>query len=155
MSDPSPRPLRIAVGSDHAGFHARQTVMATLRELGVEVQDLGTETETSCDYPDYAVQVAQRVARKEADFGVLCCGTGIGMSIAANKVAGIRAAVCHNDFTCEMARRHNDANVLCLGGRVVDDPTIAALVRLFLRTPFEGGRHLRRVKEIADLDRGR
>jgi len=155
MPDPAPRPLRIAVGSDHTGFQAKQKAIETLRQLGCEVQDLGTDGEASTDYPDFARQVADRVARKEADYGVLCCGTGIGMSIAANKVAGIRAAVCHNDFTCEMARRHNDANVLCLGGRVLDERQVDALVRLFLRTPFEGGRHLRRVRKIGDLDRGR
>ena len=155
MSDPAARPTRVAVGSDHAGFRAKQKAIEVLRELGCEVQDLGTDSEASTDYPDYAVQVAQRVARKEADYGVLCCGTGIGMSITANKVPGIRAAVCHNDFTCEMARRHNDANVLCMGGRVLDDRGVEALVRLFLRTPFEGGRHSRRIRKIADLDRGR
>jgi len=147
--------MKVAVGSDHAGYRAKLKVIDTLRELGCQVDDVGTHTEASCDYPDFAVEVARRVGRKQADRGVLCCGTGIGMSMAANKAPGVRAAVCHNVFTCEMARRHNDANVLCLGGRVLDEHTLAELVRLFLRTPFEGGRHRRRVKKIVNLDRAR
>ena len=145
--------MKIAIGSDHAGLEAKNKVIEALRELDVPFDDLGTHTEASCDYPDFAVAVASRVSRKEADFGILSCGTGIGMSMAANKVPGVRAAVCHNNYTCEMARRHNNANVLCLGARVLDDATLKALVRLFLRTPFEGGRHARRVKKIDSLDR--
>jgi ribose 5-phosphate isomerase B len=145
--------MKIAVGSDHAGLHAKQKIIEVLHELGCEVDDVGTQTEASCDYPDFATAVAEQVSRKDADFGILSCGTGIGMSMTANKIPGIRAAVCHNNFTTEMARRHNDANVLCVGGRVLGEATIAALVRLFLRTPFEGGRHTRRVKKINDLDR--
>jgi ribose 5-phosphate isomerase B len=145
--------MKVAIGSDHAGLPAKQTVAEVLQQLGCEVDDLGTQTEASCDYPDFAAAVANKVAQKKADFGILCCGTGIGMSMAANKVPGVRAAVCHNTFTTEMARRHNDANVLCLGARVLDDPTLRSLVRLFLQTPFEAGRHARRVKKINDLDR--
>jgi ribose 5-phosphate isomerase B len=145
--------MKVAVGSDHAGYSAKLKAIEALRELDCEVNDLGTDTEASCDYPDYAIAVAQQVARKQADLGILCCGTGIGMSMTANKVPGVRAAVCHNNFTCEFARRHNDANVLCLGGRVLDDATIRTLVRLFVRTPFEAGRHARRVKKINNLDR--
>ena len=145
--------MRIAVGSDHAGLNAKQAALDALADLDCEVEDVGTHTEASCDYPDFAVAVAERVSRKDADFGILCCGTGIGMSMTANKVPGVRAAVCHNNYTCEMARRHNDANVLCLGARVVDDATIRALVGLFVRTPFDGGRHARRVRKIDGLDR--
>ncbi len=145
--------MKVAIGSDHAGLDAKQKIIEALRELDVEFDDVGTHTEASCDYPDFALAVADKVSRKEADFGILCCGTGIGMSMTANKVPGVRAALCHNNFTCEMARRHNDANILCLGGRVLDEATLKALVRLFLRTPFEAGRHTRRVKKIDNLDR--
>lgn len=145
--------MKVAIGSDHAGLDAKQKIIEILRELDVELDDVGTHTEASCDYPDFALAVADKVSRKEADFGILCCATGIGMSMTANKVPGVRAALCHNNFTCEMARRHNDANILCLGGRVLDEATLKALVRLFLRTPFEAGRHTRRVKKIDNLDR--
>ena len=147
--------MKAAVGSDHAGYKAKVKAIEVLRELGWDIDDVGTHSEASCDYPDFAIQVAERVARQEADIGVLCCGTGIGMSMAANRVPGILAAVCHNEFTCEMARRHNDANVLCLGGRVVDEKGVEELVRLFVNTPFEGGRHLRRVRKIIGAERTR
>ena len=147
--------MKIAIGSDHRGLDLKQKVIKLVTEAGHEYKDFGAYSEASVDYPNVAEVVGKAVASGKYEFGILICGTGIGMSMAANKVGGVRAAVCHNDFTCEMARRHNDANVLCLGGRVLDDPTIAALVRLFVRTPFEGGRHLRRVKKISDLDRGR
>ena len=145
--------MKVAVGSDHAGLKAKRRAIEVLQALGCEVDDVGTHTEASCDYPDFAVEVAHRVARKEADYGLLCCGTGLGMSIAANKVPGIRAAACHNDFTAEMARRHNDANVLCMGERVVDDRAIGEIVRRFFHTTFDGGRHNRRLKKIADIER--
>ena len=147
--------MKVAIGSDHAGYKAKQRAIETLRGLDIAVSDVGTHSEASCDYPDFAFEVAQRVARKEADVGVLICGTGIGMAMVANKVPGIRAAVVHNDFTCEMARRHNNANVLCMGGRVLDDRRVEDLVRLFLKTPFQGGRHNRRLRKIVNLDRAR
>ena len=147
--------MKVAVGSDHAGYPAKLKAIEALRELGCDVEDVGTHTEESCDYPDYAVAAAQAVVRKEADLGVLCCGSGIGMSITANKVPGIRAALCHNAYTAQMARAHNDANVLCLGGRVLDEATLKELVRVFLSTAFEGGRHARRVAKMNDLDRAR
>jgi ribose 5-phosphate isomerase B len=146
--------MKVAVGSDHAGYPAKLKAIGVLRQLGCEIDDVGTHSaEASCDYPDFAVEVARRVAGKRADRGVLCCGTGIGMSIAANKVPGVRAALCYNDFTTEMARRHNDANILCLGARTLDDRAIEDIVRRFLRTPFDGGRHSRRLKKIADIQR--
>ena len=145
--------MKAAVGSDHAGYTAKLKAIEVLKDLGCEVEDVGTHSEASCDYPDFALAVAERVAHGDAEIGVLCCGTGIGMSMAANKVHGVRAGVCHNDFTCEMTRRHNDANVLCLGSRVVDDRMVENLVRLFVHTPFEGGRHQRRVRKIDDIDR--
>ncbi len=147
--------MKVAIGSDHAGYKAKQRAIEALRELGVEVDDVGTHSEASCDYPDYAFEVAQRVSRKQADVGVLICGTGIGMSITANKVRGVRAACVHSDLTCEMARRHNDANVLCMGARVLDDRQVQDLVRQFLRIPFDGGRHTRRIRKITNLDRAR
>lgn len=145
--------MKVAIGSDHAGRPARLRAIEVLRQLGCEVEDVGTHSDASCDYPDYAVEVARRVATRQADLGVLCCGTGIGMSITANKVPGIRAALCHNDYTAEMARRHNDANVLCMGARVVDDRALEDIVRRFIRTPYDGGRHTRRLKKIADIER--
>lgn len=145
--------MKVAVGSDHAGRPAKLRAIEVLRELGCEVDDVGTHTDASCDYPDYAAEVARRVAGRQADLGVLCCGTGLGMSITANKVPGIRATVCCSDFMAEMARRHNDANVLCLGSRVLDERMIGELVRRFVRTPFDGGRHTRRLRKIADLER--
>ncbi len=145
--------MKVAVGSDHAGLSAKLRAIEALKGLGCEVEDVGTHTDASCDYPDFAAEVARRVAAKQADLGVLCCGTGIGMSIAANKVPGIRAAACHSDYTAEMARRHNDANVLCIGARVVDERLVAHLVRRFVHTPFDGGRHARRVKKITAIER--
>ena len=145
--------MKVAVGSDHAGLSAKLRAVEALEQLGCEVEDVGTYSDASVDYPDYAVEVARRVATQQAELGVLCCGTGLGMSIAANKVPGIRAAVCHNDFTAEMARRHNDANVLCMGARVLDDRMIGEIVRRFVRTPFDGGRHTRRIKKIAGIER--
>jgi ribose 5-phosphate isomerase B len=145
--------MKVAVGSDHAGLPAKLRAIETLKQLGHEVEDVGTHTDASCDYPDYAAAVARRVAARQADLGVLCCGTGLGMSIAANKVPGIRAAVCHSDYTAEMARRHNDANVLCMGGRVLDERAVDQVVRRFVATPFDGGRHTRRLRKIAEIER--
>ncbi|MBM4035036.1 MAG: ribose 5-phosphate isomerase B [Planctomycetes bacterium] len=145
--------MKVAVGSDHAGLPAKVHAVKALQELGCEVDDVGTSGDASVDYPDFALEVARRVAARQADLGVLCCGTGIGMSISANKVPGIRAANCHNDYTAEMARRHNDANVLCLGSRVLDERAVAELVRRFIRTPFDGGRHTRRINKISDIER--
>lgn len=145
--------MKVVVGSDHAGRPAKLRAIETLRQLGCEVEDVGTHSDASVDYPDFGAEVARRVAARQADLGVLCCGTGIGMSITANKVPGIRAALCHNDYTAEMARRHNDANILCIGARVLDERTIDEVVRRFIRTPFDGGRHARRIKKIADIER--
>lgn len=137
--------MRIAVGADHAGWETKDRIVRFLREQGHEVDDLGTSSGASVDYPRYAYLVARRVASGEADRGVLVCGTGIGMSIAANRVAGARAAVCHDEFTAKMAREHNDANVLCLGGRVVAPERALALAEIFVTTGFGEGRHAPRV----------
>jgi len=144
--------MKIAVGSDHAGLSAKNQVVETLRLAGHDVIDVGTNTEERVDYPDYALAVAKQILTGDAEMGVLCCGTGLGMSMTANKVPAIRAAVCHNVYTAEMARRHNDANVLCLGSRVLDDPTVDTVVSTFVDTPFDGGRHEGRVEKINAVD---
>jgi len=144
--------MKIAIGSDHAGFRAKEALKASLAQAGYVLEDVGTRTEESCDYPDFAIKVADTVAKKTADKGIILCGTGIGSSIAANKVAGVRAALVHDGFTAEMSRRHNDANVLCLGARVLADERIRDLARLWLETPFDGGRHDRRVGKIMEYD---
>jgi ribose 5-phosphate isomerase B len=144
---------RIVVASDHAGLALRAEVVKVARELGGEVEDLGPAGGESVDYPDYARRVAEAVVAGRGRLGVLVCGTGIGMSIAANKVRGIRAAVCTTELEARMARAHNDANMLCLGERVVGLGLGAAIVKAFLEAPFEGGRHERRVRKIAELER--
>ena len=143
--------MRIAAGSDHAGFNLKQELVGALRELGHEVDDVGTHAATSCDYPDYAVQVAQRVAGGAADWGLLVCGTGQGMAMTANKVAGVRAAVVSDSFSARMARLHNDANVLCVGVRVVGPGLAREILDAWMGASFEGGRHQRRVDKIDGL----
>ena len=144
---------RIIAGSDHAGLVLRAEVVRVAREKGFEVEDLGPFSGDSVDYPDYARKVAEAVAAGRARFGVLVCGTGIGMSIAANKVKGVRAAHCGNELEARMARAHNDANVLCLGERVLGLGLGAAVVTAFLEQSFEGGRHQRRVDKIGALEK--
>lgn len=140
--------MRVLVASDHAGFELKGVVASYARECGHEVIDLGPATSDAVDYPDYAHLVARRVAVGEADRGVLICGTGIGMAIAANRHRGVRAALCCDAFTAEAARRHNDANVLCLGGRTTTAEAAVQILDIFLSTPFDGGRHQRRVEKI-------
>jgi ribose 5-phosphate isomerase B len=141
--------MKIAIGSDHAGLSLKQALLAEgLSEH--EVVDVGTHDPTSTDYPIYAFKVARLVASGEADFGVLVCGTGIGMAIAASQVPGVRAAVCTSEYMARMARAHNDANVLCLGGRVVGPGQAIAILEAFLKTKFEGGRHERRLRMIEE-----
>jgi RpiB/LacA/LacB family sugar-phosphate isomerase len=144
--------MKVSIGADHAGAEAKDALAAALKERGHEVVDRGTHGGASVDYPDFAAQVARDVSGGAAERGILVCGTGIGMAMAANKVAGIRAAVCHDEFTARMARRHNDANVLCLGARVLPSSRIAELSLQFLDEPFDGGRHARRVEKIAALE---
>jgi ribose 5-phosphate isomerase B len=145
--------VRIVAGSDHAGLALRAEAVKVAREAGFQVEDLGPFSGDSVDYPDYAREVAGRVARGSARLGILVCGTGIGMSIAANKVRGVRAAHCGSEFEARMARLHNDANVLCIGERVVGLGLGAAIVRAFLETAFEGGRHARRVEKLKDMEK--
>ncbi len=144
--------MRIAIGADHAGYALKETLVAYMRERGLEVLDFGTHSSDSVDYPDYARAVAEAVARGDADFGVLICGTGVGMSIAANKVPGIRAAAVSDVYSARMSRAHNDANILCMGGRVVGPGLAIEILETWLRTPFEGGRHARRLEKIRQLE---
>lgn len=135
----------IAIGADHAGVFMKNDLKKMLEEKGYEVKDFGTFTDESCDYPVYAKAVSEAVASGEYEKGILVCGTGIGMSMAANKTDKIRAAVCTDEKSVEMTRRHNDANVLCLGARIIDGKTAEKLVDIFLSTEFEGGKHQRRI----------
>ena len=144
--------MKIAFGSDHAGYEYRQMLMAHARELGHEVIDYGTFSKESCDYPVYGHAVGAAVANGEADRGILVCGTGVGMAIAANKVRGIRACCCSDSFSARMTRAHNDANILTFGERVVGQGLALELVDAFLTTEFEGGRHQRRVDLITALE---
>jgi ribose 5-phosphate isomerase B len=143
---------RIALAADHAGFHVKETIREFLETAGYPVDDLGTWSEESVDYPDYAKAVGDHVASHNDVFGIAVCGTGIGMSIAANKVPGIRAAVAHNVDTARLAREHNDANVLAMGGRIVSGAQAIEMVQTFLNTTFVGGRHARRVEKISQIE---
>ena len=145
--------MRIAIGSDHRGVAARQRLAGLLERLGNEVIDCGSLGEEPVDYPDVAADVARRVSAGTADRGILLCCTGVGMAIAANKVAGVRAATCQDEVTAEMSRRHNDLNVLCLAAEMLGADMQEKVVRTWLSTPFEGGRHARRVAKIAALER--
>lgn len=145
--------MRICIGSDHRGVRIKSKLSQALRNEGYEVLDEGTDDEThSVDYPDFAQQVARKVSCGEAERGILICGTGIGMAIAANKFAGVRAAACYDEVMIEMSRRHNDLNVLCLPGDMIGDRSVDDIVLLWLRTEFEAGRHQRRVEKINQLD---
>lgn len=144
--------MRVALGADHAGVALRADVMARLTARGVEIEDFGTLSDESVDYPDYAAKVAEAVASGRVDYGVLVCGTGLGMAIAANKVPGIRAVAVIDMESTRLARQHNDANVLALGARVTPKDDLLTIVDTFLDTPFEGGRHQRRVDKITALE---
>ena len=145
--------MKFYIGSDHAGFAVKGLVIDLLNEKGHEVIDLGPDSADRVDYPDYAEKVARAVVADEGSYGILICGTGIGMSIAANKVDGIRAAHCQDHYTAQMARAHNDANILCFGERVSGPGVIASMLDAFTETPFEGGRHEGRVGKIMALER--
>ncbi len=145
--------MRISIGSDHRGFQMKTKLVDVLQQLGHDVSDAGTHSVESCDYPDIALQVARRVSCSEADRGILICGTGIGMQITANKFPRVRATTCHDEFTAEMCRRHNDVNVLCLSADMLGERRVDQLVKLWLTTEFEGGRHARRVEKIGNIER--
>jgi ribose 5-phosphate isomerase B len=142
----------IALGCDHGGYKLMQEIRAHLDDLGLEYKDFGTYSEESCDYPVYGRRAAEAVASGECDRGILVCGTGIGISIAANKVKGIRAALCSDCFSAEMTRRHNDANMLAMGARVLGVGLALKIVDTFLETGFDGGRHTRRVDMISQME---
>ncbi len=140
--------MKIAIGADHAGVGCKNQIAEMLRGLGHEVEDMGTADETPVDYPDFAAKVARAVAEGRVERGILICGMGIGMSISANRVKHVRAALCVDEKAAEISRRHNDANILCLGGRVQSWDDVSRIVDVWLKTPFDGGRHAQRVAKI-------
>ncbi len=145
--------MKIAIGSDHRGYEAKERIKTLLQGMGLEVLDHGTHGNQPCDYPDPGFAVAEDVTNGRVDRGILFCGSGIGMSITANKVRGVRAALCHDELTAQMSRRHNDANVLCLPADLVGDALMQGIVKSWLSTDFEGGRHARRVGKIREYER--
>lgn len=145
--------MRIAIGCDHRGFHVKAKLIDLLKRLGHESEDKGSFDNESIDYPDVAADVGENVSNGTVDRGILICGSGIGMAIAANKVPGVRAATCHDDLTAEMSRRHNNVNVLCLSADMLGERLIDRMVEIWLTTDFEGGRHARRVEKITEVER--
>lgn len=143
---------KIAIGSDHAGYDMKEAIKAQLQADGYDVIDMGTHDKNSCDYPDFAAAVARAVAQGQAQAGIIVCSTGIGVSMTANKVHGIRAALVHHAYEAEMTRRHNDANVLCLGANITGPAIALNAVKTFLATDFEGGRHQRRVDKMMAIE---
>ena len=144
--------MKVAIGADHAGYEEKENIKKTLDELGVEYVDLGTNSTESVDYPDFGKAVGEAVAKGEAEQGIVVCGSGIGISIAANKVKGIRAALAWNEETAQLARQHNDANVLAIGARTTPKDTIPNIVKAWFNAKFEGGRHAKRVEKISELE---
>jgi ribose 5-phosphate isomerase B len=142
--------MKITIASDHAGFELKQTLKEHFREH--EFIDVGTDSESSCDYPDYAVLAGKKIISGEAELGIVICGTGIGISIAANKIKGIRAALCFNEYMADMSRRHNNANVLALGAKVTSDDLAIRITDIWLKSKFEGERHERRVQKITKIE---
>ncbi len=147
--------MKIAVGSDHRGFEAKHLIKAILAQLGHECIDFGTTDSNPVDYPDNAYLVAMAVSKKQADRAILACATGLGMSITANKIKGIRAALCHDELSAQISRDHNDANVLCISGDQVGEVLLRKIVEVWLSTEFSGGRHQRRVNKIAAIEEGK
>lgn len=144
--------MKIAVASDHRGYDTKMRILALLKKLGHEGIDYGPDATESVDYPDFAAQVARAISEGTLDRGILVCGTGIGMSITANKFPGVRAAVCHDEMTAEMSRRHNDANILCLSGDLLGDRLVDRMVEVWVNADFEGGRHERRLEKIKAIE---
>lgn len=145
--------MKIAIGADHAGFELKEFLYEVIKEMGHEAIDMGTNSNSSVDYPDYAEVVSQAVSEGKVDRGILICGTGIGMSIVANKFKNVRAALCNDLYTAKMSRLHNNANVLAIGGRIVGKDLAREIVNVWINTPFEGGRHCRRVEKIHLIER--
>jgi ribose 5-phosphate isomerase B len=144
--------MRIAIGTDHRGFDLRAKIIELVQKLGHETMDMGAFSADAVDYPDIAAAVAHKVSSGEADRGILICGTGIGMCIAANKVSGVRAAPCHDDITAELSRRHNNSNIICLSSDLLGERLIDRMIEIWLNTPFEGGRHARRLEKVTALE---
>lgn len=144
--------MKIAIGADHGGYILKNEVVKVIHELGHEVEDFGCDCPDSVDYPDYALPVAEKVASGDFDRGILICGTGIGMSIAANKVKGIRCALVHDLFSAKATREHNDTNMLAMGARVIGPGVATEIVKIWLSTQFEGGRHLNRLQKISEIE---
>ncbi len=147
--------MKLAIAADHGAFELKDSIKKHLDEKGIEYQDFGCMSKESVDYPKYAYLAASAVAKGEYDFGIICCTTGLGVSMAANKVKGVRAAVCTNEMLAEMTRRHNNANVICMGQNVVGPELANQLVDIFIATEFEGGRHQRRVDLLTDIENGK
>ena len=145
--------MKIAVGSDHAGYGRKKELIQLLSQLGHRVMDVGCYSEERCDYPDYAKKVARAVSLERADRGILICGTGIGMAMTANKFSNVRAAVCWNAKTARLASEHTQANILCISGWMLPASTAVRIVKTWLATPFSGGRHLRRIKKIEQIEK--
>jgi len=145
--------MKIALGSDHGGFGLKKEIIEYLEKKNIEVTDFGTHTEESCDYPDYALKVAEQVAEGNFEFGIIVCGTGIGVSIVANKVPGIRAALCGDTFSAHATRQHNNANILTLGARVVGAGLALDIVEVFITAKFEGDRHQKRIDKITEIEK--
>ncbi len=145
--------MKVAIGSDHAGYKIKEDIKEVMDELGVEYEDVGCNCEDSVDYPDYALPVAEKVSKGEVDRGILICGTGIGMSITANKVKGVRCALVHDLFSAKVTRLHNDSNILAMGERIVGPGIAKEIAKVWLQTEFEGGRHERRVNKIKDVEK--
>ena len=146
--------MKVSVAGDHRGFQAKERMKALLSELGHNVKDYGTESSRPCDYPDCAYPAVRAVVEGETERAILFCGTGIGMSITANKVHGARAALCHDEVTVDMARRHNDANVLCLPADLLGDKQMGQIIQIFLTAPFDGGRHQPRIDKLTKIEDG-
>ena len=145
--------MKIAIGCDHGGFNLKQEIIKYLKSENYEVKDFGTNSTESCDYPDYALPVAESVSKGEYEFGILICGTGIGVGISANKVPGIRAALCSDTFSAHATREHNNANILTMGERVVGPGLALDIVKTFLSSEFQGGRHTRRIDKITEIEK--
>ena len=144
--------MKIAIASDHRGFHVKSRILSQVTDLGHEIVDLGPLTSEIVDYPDYGAKGSRAVSDGQVDRAILICGSGIGMSIVANKFPGVRAALCHDELTAEMSRRHNDANVLCLSADLLGERLTLRMIEIWLETEFEGGRHARRIGKIAEFE---
>ena len=144
--------MKLSIAADHRGFQVKERMKSFLAELGHETKDFGTDSAEPCDYPDCAYPAAKAVAEGETERGILFCGSGIGMSLVANKVRGVRAALCHDEVTADLARRHNNANILCLPADQLGEKQMMQIIRIFLDAPFDGGRHLRRIEKLAKIE---